>query len=364
MDPGSTITFNNREVPLNDILNFTTEPRSAFEQHAFDFIARWHSQTDEFILQTSGSTGTPKKIAIRRAQMIASATATATALDLKQGDTALICLDPKFIAGQMMFVRSFHNAMRIVATDPTSNPLATLAENIKIDFTAVVPLQLDAMLRSPHRDRLNDIGKIIVGGSAVSEEIIHQLDSYRCAVFATYGMTETISHIALQRLNGPSKSAHFRVLPGVKIDTDSRGCLRVEVPYLDQAITTNDLVRLIDAGQFEWLGRVDHVINTGGVKVSPEQVEQKLERSKAAISLHARLVITSRPHDTLGEEVICIFETERLDPEQKETLKVEFARILDKFERPKEFISVFPFPETESGKINRTALKNVVNPQH
>jgi o-succinylbenzoate---CoA ligase len=364
MYPFGTIIINNREVLLTDIVNSTSEPRSAFERNAFDFIVRWLSGANEFILQTSGSTGTPKEIVIRRAQMIASATSTAKALDLKQGDTALICLDPKFIAGQMMFVRSFHTGLRIIASDPTSNPLATLGEKTKIDFTAVVPLQLEGMLHSPQCEQLNNIGKIIVGGSAVSTEIIHQLDARRCAVFATYGMTETISHIALQLLNGPSKSAHFSVLPGVQIDTDSRGCLRVEVPYLDQPVTTNDLVRIISPGQFEWLGRVDNVINTGGVKVSPEQIEHKLERSKAAISLHVRLVISSRPSKTLGEEVICILETERVDSELKETLKAEFARILDRFERPKEFICVFPFPETETGKINRTALKIVVDKHH
>jgi o-succinylbenzoate---CoA ligase len=364
MDPFGIITINNREVLLNDILNSTSEPRSAFEQHAFDFIVRWHSRADEFILQTSGSTGTPKTIRIRRTQMIASAAATAQALDLKRGDTAFICLDPKFIAGQMMFVRSFNTGLRIIATDPTSNPLAALDEKRKIDFTAVVPLQLDGMLLSPQRERLNNIGKIIVGGSAVSPEIIHRLDAYPCTVFATYGMTETISHIALRLLSGPSKSAHFTVLPGVKIDTDPRGCLRVEVPYLDQPVTTNDLVRIISPSDFEWVGRVDNVINTGGVKVSPEQIEHKLERSKAAISLHVRLVISSRPSNTLGEEVICILETERVDTELKETLKAEFAQLLNKFERPKDFVCVFPFPETETGKINRTALRIAVNRQH
>lgn len=360
-DAFPTLLINNREVLLDDIVSAVAEPRSGFEQNCFEFVRQWFSDADEFSLQTSGSTGTPKVIVLRRRQMIASAQATAQALDLKPGDTALICLDPRYIAGQMMFVRSFTNRMRIIATDPVANPLHSVPLTEKIDFTAVVPLQLQQMLESPEHDRLNSIRCILVGGAAVPQKIIHQLDGYSCRVVATYGMTETISHIALKTLNGPAKSPWFRTLPGVGIDADERGCLRVAVPYLESPLTTNDLVRLISPNEFEWLGRVDNVINTGGVKVSPERIERVLELSKVLNSLHARFVILSRPHGVLGEEVVCMIEREFVDNDLKLRLKADFSILLSRFEIPRDILGVCPFPETKSGKIDRTALKNLAN---
>jgi o-succinylbenzoate---CoA ligase len=358
--PFNSITINDREILLNDIFTFRASPQSEFEQSSFNFINRWYSEEQEFLLQTSGSTGQPKNIPIKRWQMVASAAATAQALALRENDTALICLDPKYIAGQMMFVRSFNTGMRIIATDPTSNPLLALAEKTKIDFTAMVPFQLYQVLKSPVKQRLNSIRTVIIGGAAVSSEIIQQLNEFSCSFLATYGMTETISHIALQLLNGPEKSDFFTALPGVQLESDERGCLKVEVPYLNHPLNTNDLVNLVSSNQFEWLGRIDNIINSGGVKVSPERIERKLEYLKAAISLHARLVVCSRDHPGLGEEIICVLEKKGVDKGTSDLLIQNFPKYLDRFEVPKAIYCVFPFPETKTGKIDRTALKNAI----
>jgi o-succinylbenzoate---CoA ligase len=359
--PFNSITINNREILLNDIFTSNVSPRSDFEQNSFNFINRWYSEEQEFPLLTSGSTGPPKNIVIKRWQMVGSAAATAQALALREKDTALICLDPKYIAGQMMFVRSFNTGMRIIATDPTSNPLLTIPEETKIDFAAMVPLQLSQILHSPVKQRLNSIRTVIIGGAPVSREIIRELDGYTCLFLATYGMTETISHIALQLLNGPEKSDFFTALPGVQLGVDERGCLKLKVPYLDQPLITNDLVSLVSPNRFEWLGRVDNVINSGGVKVSPERIERKLERMKAAISLHERLIVSWRDHPTLGQEVICILEKAEVDEKVNDLLMQNFPRFLDRFEVPKAIYLVFPFPETKTGKIDRTALRNAIN---
>jgi o-succinylbenzoate---CoA ligase len=366
MDSGEyrydSIKINSREVLIADIVTELAEAKSPFEQDTFTFIKDWFHAVEEFGLQTSGSTGAPKKMQVARWQMEASARATIDALGLRPGMVALICLDTRYVAGKMMLVRCFVGDMRIVAVEPSANPLAALDDQA-IDFAALVPYQLHQTLTNA-RERLDQIGKVIVGGAPVSGEILRSLDSLRSCIILTYGMTETLSHIALQRLNGPSKNDRFNTLPGVRITKDGRGCLEIETPWLPEPVLTNDLIEMTSDASFRWLGRIDTVINTGGVKVSPELVEKHLESLKSQLNLHGRLVISSLPDPLLGEKVICVVEEQGNAIGRKNSLLTAFSVGLSRYERPRDILFIFPFPETPSGKVDRLKIKALASKIH
>lgn len=347
-----SIYLNGRNIELTDIVSGQVTSYSEFEVNTFSFIKNWMEGSENFIQQTSGSTGEPKSITITRQQMIASAKLTEVALKLSSADTALVCLDPAYIAGKMMLVRSFVTNMKIVAISPSSNPLLYLPPDVKIDFAAVVPLQLTEIFQAKNGSRLNDIRKTIVGGAAISIELLKKLSSLRCEIFATYGMTETVSHIALQSLNGPYQSDFFVPLPGVKIDKDDRGCLVLQVPFLADEIVTNDLVDIRDASHFKWVGRVDNIINSGALKIIPEKIESEISKVLVDLGEACSVLVTSLPDNRLGNKIICLIEGD-LDQSEIEKVKEKLASVLSPYEVPKAYFSVEMFVYTSSGKFDR-----------
>jgi len=348
-----SITINGREVEIKDILGKTATAGSKFESTTFLFIQNWFSPADAFIQHTSGSTGIPKPIAITRKQMITSAQMTQQALDLKANDTSLVCLDTEYIAGKMMMVRSFVTDTKIIAISPSSNPFAALPRNLKIDFAALVPLQVHEVIRSPQRHWLNSIKNIIVGGAPLSDETTKNLSSSSGRIFETYGMTETLSHVALRRVNGPSASECFTALPGITINTDERGCLEISVPYLDNKIMTNDIVEIKENTKFKWLGRWDNIINSGGVKIIPEKVEKEIQELFNRLKVEGRFFIASRPDPALGNKLILIIE-DSLPQSLMENIKSSLGDHLSPYEVPKEFFVNVDFVFTKNGKISRS----------
>jgi o-succinylbenzoate---CoA ligase len=359
--PYKSIIINNRSVSISGILNGTETALSSFEEHVFGFLTEWITRVDSFAVKTSGSTGPAKTIILKRSQMIASAEATARALGLREGHRALICLDARFIAGKMMIVRSLHTQLEMVFVEPSANPLQILPENFFIDFTALVPYQLMHILHSPQRDRLASIGTVIIGGSAVTHDIIQAIQSLKTRFFATYGMTETITHVALQALNGVSATDAFTTLPGISVATDSRGCLLITGAYFNSPLVTNDLAEVIHPASFRWLGRIDNVINSGGFKMSPESIEQRINGLKSSLNLHDRFVISS-VHDTmLGDRTIIVFEREWLSDDLRSQIFAYLRNTLGNYEVPKAIFTLFPFPQTDSGKIDRKAVKAMLS---
>ena len=208
------------------------DPGDEFEREILKFTHNWLSGQQTFTITTSGSTGKPKPIAITREQMKLSAAMTLKALDLHEGDTALLCLNPMYIAGKMMIVRALEANMTLVAVTPTANPLRKLTEAIKIDFTALVPYQLKTVLKEGGKSslKLNYMKGILLGGGPVDGSLETMVQSVNAPVYATFAMTETVSHFALRRINGPDRSIYFRVLENNRISTDDRGCLCVRGP--------------------------------------------------------------------------------------------------------------------------------------
>jgi len=356
MNPYSvrSITINGREVEISDILNGLASPLSGFESVTFSFIQKWFSGIETFIQRTSGTTGMPKAITITRQQMIASAQLTEQALQLKSGDTALVCLDPEYIAGKMMLVRSFITGMKVIAISPSRNPFHELPPAISIDFTALVPLQLYELIQSGEANRLNTIKNLIVGGAELNKEAQKKLAKFSCNIYASYGMTETISHIALQRVNGATASEYFAVLPGIKIRNDERGCLEIEASYLEKKITTNDLVEIKDASRFKWLGRSDNMINSGGIKVIPEKIEAEIQILFDSLKINNRFLISSIPDSRLGNKIILVIEGV-LQHDLIKDIKSHLKQKLAPHEVPKEFCMNVDLILSGNGKINRLA---------
>jgi O-succinylbenzoic acid--CoA ligase len=337
--------------PQLELGDGTTE----FEKSTLAFCRDWLGGKDHFTLSTSGSTGVPKPITLRRGQMEASARLTAAALDLRSGYQALLCLDTRYIAGQMMLVRSFVTGMNIVAVEPSANPFDSIQPDLRIDFAAIVPYQLQAILASPSGiNKLNNLKAILVGGATVSAKVKALLHPLRCPVYSSYGMTETISHIALQRLNGPSAQDYFQVLPGISIATDARGCLTIAAGYLGtDKIITNDLVEILSAQQFQWRGRWDRVINTGGVKVIPEKIEKECEKIMEALGLVNRCFVTGLSDDRLGAKVTLIVEGAPFSESTQRDFRARLEKELSQYEVPKEMRFIPHFAETSTRKIDQ-----------
>ena len=306
-----------------------------FEKPVGDFLLDWFDDKRYIEMQTSGSTGVPKIISVEKQAMVNSALATGAFFDLKPGDRALLCLPLQYVAGKMMLIRSIILGLDLDYVAPTSHPMDRLDDSY--DFVAMVPLQAQNSL-----DKLKNVKKLIVGGARINAVLEQQLLQLPNEVYETYGMTETITHIAAKRIG----AKEFTVLPHVTLSYDERNCLVIHAPQIieDATVVTNDIVELINENQFRFLGRIDNVINSGGIKIMPEVVEQKLEGKIAN-----RFFIASKEDLELGEKVILLIEGDAfsIDP--------QIFEHLDKYERPKELRFVAHFKETENGKILRKA---------
>lgn len=310
------------------------------------FILEWLDENDFITVKTSGSTGIPKEIKLQKRNVFNSAKATVSYFDLKENTKALLCLPSEYIAGKMMLVRAMTAGWKLHSASPEKNPL----ENIEgdFDFTAMVPYQVFHSLADLHKMK-----KVIIGGGAVSSELEQQLQNVNSKVFATYGMTETISHIAVRPINGEEKSDVFVALPKVEFSQNEMGCLQIHAPEIsDETVVTNDVVELLSKTSFKFLGRIDNVINTGGVKVHPEVVEEELSKF-----IQQPFFIASEKDEALGERVILIIESE------KQLHLEDFSEVfetLSVYERPKKIFSAAQFIYTETGKIKRAeVLKNL-----
>lgn len=352
-----SLTINGQRFGRLELLKYCSKKLSheltpAWERSIYSFIQSWLDDSETITLQTSGSTGKPKTITVFKKQMVRSAVMTGRYFQLRPGQRALLCLPADYVAGKMMIVRAFVLGLDLVPVKPSSNPLSDMPKGT-IDFAAMIPLQLYTILFEADqctRNRLDQISTLIIGGGEINGKLAAAVKSIKPRVYATFGMTETLSHIALRPLNGAGASSAYHVLEGVRIRQDQRGCLVVRAPQSGgKELVTNDMVNIISDDSFEWLGRVDHVIVTGGIKVIPEQVERKLE----PVIGDRRYFIGSVPDDRLGNKVVLIVEGRSWTPEKINQINSEIKSILEPGERPKNICFVEKFPETGSGKIRR-----------
>ena len=317
-----------------------------------EFIAQWHDASDTVEVHTSGSTGTPKVMLVEKHRMLASARMTCDFLGLKPGDTALLCMSVDFIAGKMMVVRAMERGLRLMTVNPSSHPLSMpdFSDEMgrKLDFSAMVPMQVYSSLQVPReREILSKIRHIIIGGGPLDTSLESELRGFENAIWHSYGMTETLSHIALRRVSGNAASSWFTPLPGVTLSVNDDQCLVIDAPHLcPERLVTRDVVEMEQGTQrFKVLGRIDNVIITGGVKVHIEQVEQAL-----APHIHSPFLITKSPDPKFGEVVVMLLQGNEDDIA---AAKVSSEEVLPKYSRPKRYFAVPELPMTPNGKPAR-----------
>lgn len=346
----------------------------------FDFINSWNNDDCCLQVHTSGSTGKPKNMLVEKTRMMNSARITCNFLNLKAGDTALLCMSADYIAGKMMIVRSIERGLCLVSEKPCGHPLSdealatatrlnfkrTSADSLKTTiteegayhldnnetqtlfcFAAMVPMQVYNSLQIPkERARLARIKHLIIGGGAIDDALAAELKTLPNAVWSTYGMTETLSHIALRRLNGPDASLWYTPFDSVRVQLNDEGCLVIDAPQVTpHPIITSDIAEIetVPHTRFKIKGRKDNVICSGGIKIQIEEVEDLLRPH-----LSRPFFLTKKKDEKFGEIVVMLTEDEQVN-------KVEniCKQVLPRYFAPKEYIYVNKLPMTETGKPRR-----------
>lgn len=324
------------------------------ESNVLRLIDQWQNGSTSFSFQTSGSTGPPRQIVFHRDQLAASAQLTATAFQLKSGYTALVCLDVNFVAGAMMVVRCLVTQMNMIIRPPSSDPLDGLHE--PIDFAAFVPQQVQTLLDQKTTAQLDTMRTVIIGGAPISNDTIEKLQLRKAAFYATYGMTETLTHVAILKLNGPDRQREFHLLPGIKISIDGRGCLVLHAPHLGpDPIITNDLVEISSENTFRLRGRKDHVINSGGIKIQLQKVEEAVQEVFDETGIKNRFFASGIPDEKLGERLVLVIEGSPLSHNQEQIIIRGVAPALTQFETPRSLLYAPHFSLTPTRKIDRIA---------
>lgn len=311
-----------------------------------EFLAEWNNASDKVLVHTSGSTGEPKPLWVEKRRMEASARLTCDFLGLQPGDTALLCMPLDYIAGKMVVVRSLVRGLRLINVAPSGHPLKSLSQPPV--FAAMVPMQVYNSLQTHlEREILARIKHLIIGGGAVDKALEAELRSMPGNVWSTYGMTETLSHIALRRLNGDAADDWYTPFGGVDVSIGSDGCLVIKAPMVCAAtLYTHDLAEIASDGRrFRILGRKDNVIDSGGIKIRMEEIEEALHPHLAF-----PFMITKRCDKRLGEAVTMLAEC---DEESADDIRRICENVLPKYWRPKYYIFIGKLPLTATGKPAR-----------
>ena len=320
-----------------------------------EFLAQWNDTSDVIEVHTSGSTGKPKRLLVEKRRMVNSARITCDFLGLKEGDSALLCMPLDYIAGKMVVVRSQVSHLHLISVMPSSHPLKDVTQ--PIDFAAMVPLQVYSSMQEPaERERLLSIRHLIIGGGAIDDSLESQLQQFPNAVWSTYGMTETLSHIALRRISGENSSLWYSPLDGVDVSLSSDSCLEIYAPQVNpEKLHTNDIaeLRTLPDGskEFRILGRKDNVIDSGGIKIQAEEVERLLRPH-----LSCGFMITKVSDARLGEAVTILIESDDVD-----NILAVCKHVLPRHWVPRHIFPESHIPITETGKPARAAAEALAN---
>ena len=344
-----------------------------------DFLSEWNNDSDRVLVHTSGSTGKPKPMWVEKKRMLNSARITCDFLGLKPGDSAVLCMSLDYIAGKMVVVRSIERHLHLISVSPSGHPLKDIDLkdangkdiNEEITFAAMVPMQVYNTLQVPEeRERLTHIRHLIIGGGAIDAALEKELRSLpgNIAIWSTYGMTETLSHIALRRINGAEASEWYQPFDSVKICQTEEGCLVIDAPLVcAETLVTNDIVEIesyiynkvekheevethenVVKHRFRIKGRKDNVICSGGIKIQIEEVEEFLKPH-----LEKPFMLAKKKDEKFGEIAVLLSEDKEI-----KTVEATIRRLLSdhKYWIPREFLHVDHLPLTETGKPKRSIL--------
>lgn len=312
------------------------------------FLNEWFDASPVITVHTSGSTGVPKGLVVRKDRMMQSARLTCEFLNLQAGDTALLCMNLRYIGAMMMVVRSLVAGLNLVVRPASGHPLSDV--EVPLKFAAMVPLQVYNTLRVPaERKRLEHTDILIIGGGAVDDSLEAELKTIPIAAYSTYGMTETLSHIALRRLNGEAASKCYYPFPSVELSLSAENTLIVKAPLIcDDVLQTNDIACLCSDGGFTIAGRKDNVINSGGIKIQAEEMENRLQPF-----IPVPFAVTAVPDPRLGQALTLLIAGK---PDIKE-LENKLQAVLETYYRPKHIFITELIPQTENGKIDRIGCR-------
>ena len=307
------------------------------------FIIDWFSDNEHIALHTSGSTGKPKEIQLPKTAMYSSAVRTAAFFKLSKGDSALLCLPIRYIAGKMMLVRALVLGLDLDIIPPKTK----LQIEKNYTFTALIPTQANASF-----DLLGKFKTVLIGGAPIADELRKRIGKTHSHCIETYGMTETLTHVATRTLKDADKP--FKAMPGIGLSMDENDCLVLEVPYIPLSpIVTHDIVSIVGDDTFKLLGRRDWVINSGGMKIFPKALEEIL-----APYMKFPFFFTGMPDAELGEKLVLLTEA----PASKKTTIMAIAQQYlgtNKYHIPKAVVCIPAFKYTSTGKLDRIASQKV-----
>ena len=312
------------------------------------FLEKWFDASPVITVHTSGSTGTPKELVVRKDRMMQSARLTCEFLNLQAGDTALLCMNLRYIGAMMVVVRSLVAGLNLIVRPASGHPLSDIEEPLR--FAAMVPLQVYNTLRVPEeKARLEQTDILIIGGGAVDDTLEAEISALPTAVYSTYGMTETLSHIALRRLNGETASKHYYPFPSVELSLSVESTLVVKAPLIcGEVLQTNDIACIYPDGSFTIAGRKDNVINSGGIKIQAEEMEKRLRPF-----IPVPFVVTSVPDPRLGQALTLLIAGQ-VDVRELES---KLQTVLDAYHRPRHIFMTESIPQTENGKTDRAGCR-------
>jgi len=347
------IIINGEKVGSDQVTEGLNNPALAdWEHELFLFLNEWFSDSTCVLAHTSGSTGEPKPIELPKSVMRKSAERTIAYFNLQKNNKLLLSLPCRYIAGKMMVVRAIVGQMNLATRDPSTD-FGFLSDET-YDFAALVPNQVVKILeQSSGEQMLQNIRNLLIGGSAVSAELEKRIAPLNSRIVSTYGMTETASHVAIRELSGTAKSDLYHCLAGITVSVQENGCLQIHLSDFDEPLNTNDLAELQSSKSFRILGRADSVIISGGIKYSPEFIEKKLEKL-----VFQPFVISSVADEKLGEKLVLVIEGTPFDTTE---LDNRIQAVLSAFERPKSILFLRHFPLTQSGKVKRAEIKQIIS---
>lgn len=357
METQEPFIINNTSYSGTALISFAQESirtgkQEPWQTEIYQFIVDFFNLIAPLKQKTSGTTGDPKILDLDRESMIQSAKMTIRHFNLKRGDKVLLCLPMQYVAAKMMLVRALIGGLNLITVEPSGDPLKNC--DTTVQFAAMVPLQLYESLKHP--ESLGKIEKLLIGGGEINPELLREVRKLTTLeVFESFAMSETYTHFALRRINGDRPESYFKVMKKVEISTDHRDCLVVHIPGVTkEQVMSNDLVSIKSKSEFEWLGRIDTIIKTGGVKIIPEILEKKIRD----IVGH-ELLILGIPDEKLGQKLILVVET-AADQSLIESWKKSISSILSKPEVPKEIICLVEFPRKSSMKVDRFGVREMI----
>lgn len=340
------LIINNRQFSKEEILQ--VDVGSIQEKHVkaiFTFLREWWNDEAFINAKTSGSTGVPKIIRLNKQSMSVSAQATGDFFDFP----IKICspLSANFIAGKMMLVRAMEWDAEIHCIKPSENPLELVKQ--EYDFMVMTPHQLSKGIETKLVNRMALLKNVLLGGSPVDEKLETELQSINSNIFLGYGMTETMSHVAIRALNGEEHSTKYKAVKGIHFSQDEDSCLVIRAEkLLESPLKTNDVVELLDEYSFVWKSRLDHVINSGGIKIFPHDVEQQIKNL-----IPFNFYVAGKKHDQLGQQVTLYIESDKLEESYKMELLHNMKMRLPRYSNPKEIVEIKEFEYTSTGKLKR-----------